>query len=411
MKISVVGSGPAGIYSSLELAKRGHKVILIEKEDRLGGTCVLYGCIPSKAMLNPIHLLAGMEKIGKKDIKINMEELRKLGQESSFRISKGIEYMLEDSGVEVIHGTASLRSGMLNVNNESIQTDYIVLATGTYRERIKGIIYSEDLPYLNKDFNSVILIGGDVGGIEFGWMLRKLGKEVILIDKQSTLLPYLDKDISNAITTYFEKIGIKLYLNRTVKEMKENEVILDNGERLTADVVYMTFGRKPSISGFEEVKHDPFIIVDEYLRTSVSNIFAAGDVIGTHTAHEAMYAGKIAAMNILGYKKKFNKNGIPKVIYIHPTIAYVGKMEGNCIRYNLASLPRAVTEKETDGFLKICVKDDKIVGAQAFMKDAEEVISLISLLIRLNIKISDIKDFVAPHPSYIEAVTELLDKV
>ncbi|QGA53311.1 NAD(P)-binding protein [Sulfolobus sp. E5-1-F] len=410
MKVAVIGSGPAGVYASLELAKSNNKVILVEKEERLGGTCVLYGCIPSKAMLHPIHLASELEKIGKKVI-FDLEELRKLGQEASFRLSKGVEYMLEDNGVEVIHGVASLRSGLLNVNNETIKTDYIVLATGTYREVVKGIIYSEDLPYLNKDFQSVIIVGGDVGGVEFGWMLRKLGKEVVLIDKQPSLLPYLDNEVSSAITNYFSKIGVKLYLNRSVKEMKEKEVVLENGEKLTADVVYMTFGRKPSIQGFEEVNHNPFVIVDEYLRTSVSNIFAAGDIIGTHTAHEAMYAGKIAALNITGGKKVFNKQGIPKVVYTYPTIAYVGNMEGKCIKINLAEVGRAITEKETDGFLKVCVKDDKIVGAQAFMKDAEEVISLISLLIRYNVKVSEIKDYVAPHPSYIEAITELLNRL
>ncbi len=411
MRIGVIGSGPAGVSASLELAKRGHKVTLVEKEERLGGTCVLYGCIPSKAMLNPVHLLTSMEKVGKKDISFSLDELKKLGKEASSRISKGVEYLLEDNGVEVIHGNASLRSGVLNVNNESLKLDYIIIATGTYRERTKGIIYSEDLPYLDKDFNSVILVGGDVGGIEFGWLLRKIGKEVFLVDKQNSLLPYLDRDISSTITNYFSKIGVKLYLGRIVKEMKEKEVILDNGERLTADVVYMTFGRKPSINGFEEIKHNPFVQVDEYLRTSLSNVFAAGDIIGTHTAHEATYAGKIAALNVMGGKNVFNTLGIPKVVYTHPTIAYVGRMEGQCIKYSLSSLGRAIVEKETDGILKICIDNDRIVGAQAFMKDAEEVISLISLMIRFNMRISDIKDFVAPHPSYIEAITEVLSRI
>ncbi|TRM75494.1 pyridine nucleotide-disulfide oxidoreductase, partial [Sulfolobus sp. E5] len=313
--------------------------------------------------------------------------------------------------VEVVHGNASLRSGVLNVNNESLNPDYIIIATGTYRERTRGIIYSEDLPYLDRDFNSVILVGGDVGGIEFGWLLRKIGKEVFLIDKQNSLLPYLDKDISNTITNYFSRIGVKLYLGRIVKEMKENEVILDNGERLTADVVYMTFGRKPSIDGFEEIKHNPFIQVDEYLRTSLSNVFAAGDIIGTHTAHEASYAGKIAALNIVGERKVFNTLGIPKVVYTHPTIAYVGRMEGQCVKFSLSNLGRAIVEKETDGILKICVENDRIVGAQAFMKDAEEVISLISLMIRFNMSVNELKDFVAPHPSYIEAITEVLSRI
>ncbi|AOL16903.1 pyridine nucleotide-disulfide oxidoreductase [Sulfolobus sp. A20] len=411
MRIGVIGSGPAGVSASLELAKRGHKVTLVEKEDRLGGTCVLYGCIPSKAMLNPIHLLTSMEKVGKRDVSFSLDELKKLGKEASSRISKGVEYLLEDNGVEVVHGNASLRSGVLNVNNESLNPDYIIIATGTYRERTRGIIYSEDLPYLDRDFNSVILVGGDVGGIEFGWLLRKIGKEVFLIDKQNSLLPYLDKDISNTITNYFSRIGVKLYLGRIVKEMKENEVILDNGERLTADVVYMTFGRKPSIDGFEEIKHNPFIQVDEYLRTSLSNVFAAGDIIGTHTAHEASYAGKIAALNIVGERKVFNTLGIPKVVYTHPTIAYVGRMEGQCVKFSLSNLGRAIVEKETDGILKICVENDRIVGAQAFMKDAEEVISLISLMIRFNMSVNELKDFVAPHPSYIEAITEVLSRI
>ncbi|WP_338603195.1 NAD(P)/FAD-dependent oxidoreductase [Sulfolobus tengchongensis] len=403
MKVVIVGAGPAGIYAALNLSKHA-KVTLIEREERLGGTCVLYGCIPTKSMLHPLISL-------KQKTEFTLHSLRENAINSINTISKNLEQLLLSHDIEVIHANGFLRSSIVNAGNTSLAADKILITTGTRREKLDGIRFTEDLAYSKDDYNSVIVVGGDVGGIELSWMMRKLGKEVHLIDKNNALLQNVDNTLSEIVTNYLAQMGVKLHLGRSTSKINSNSVVLESGEIISADSVFVTFGRKPNIEGFEEIAHNKYINVDEYLRTQVPNIYAAGDIIGTFTAHEAIYGGIIAARNILGENREFLVEGIPKVIYIHPQIAYVGVMSGKCVTLNTLSLTRTIIEREDEGFLKLCARDDRITGAVAFMPNAEDVISIISILIRYQIPLKDAVNLVLPHPSYLEAVTEALMKL
>lgn len=406
MKVAVIGGGPAGVYAALTLSKHA-KVYLIEKEDKLGGTCVLYGCIPTKSMLSPLIFSSFLSKFGV-NVQFNLNQLREYAINSINTISKGVERLLESNGIEVIHTTGSIRSSVVHAGNEPLNVDNTIISTGTRRERINELKFTEDLAYSNEDYKSVIVIGGDVGGIELSWMMRKLGKEVHLIDRNISLLTNVDDTLSNVVTNYLSQIGIKLHLGKEVSKIGRSSVILSDGESISADAVFLTFGRKPNIEGFEEIPHDKYLYVDEYLRTQVPNVYAAGDIIGTFTAHEAIYGGMIAARNILGYKEEFIVEGVPKVIYIHPQIAYVGVTSGKCVIVNTVSLAKTVVDKEDEGFFKLCVRDNRIVGAVAFMPNAEDVISLISIFIRYQMELKNIMNIVLPHPSYLEVLTEAL---
>ncbi|AWR97059.1 NAD(P)-binding protein [Acidianus sulfidivorans JP7] len=404
MNITIIGSGPAGLYAAIAAHKRA-KVTLIEKNERLGGTCVLYGCIPSKAMIHPLSLSYSLSKL-KKNISFNYYEIQNLAKDSINRLSKGVEYMLESYGVEVIHEEAKIRSGNVNIKNQSISSDAIIVATGTIKPKIEGTLASDDLPYLDKDFNKVTIIGGGAGGVEYAWLLHMAGKEVSIIEKSNYLMPYLDDDMRKAITAHFSKLGIKLYLNSEPKI--ENNKVLLNGKELESDIILYTFGRSPNLDGFEELPHDKWIKVDDRMYTGIGNIYAAGDVTGSFTAHEAIHKGFIAGLNAVGIKKSYNSQAVPKVIYTEPQIAYVGKIEGNCVKVNMAEIGRAVVEKNTDGFVKICEKNGKIVGAEAFSHDAEEIITTVSAMMTFNVNIENALDLVIPHPSYLEAIWEAL---
>jgi dihydrolipoamide dehydrogenase len=408
MRVTIIGGGPAGIYAALELSDKA-KVTLIEKEDKLGGTCVLYGCIPTKSMINPLIFSKFIEKLGNKRVNYDFTELRSLANESLSRISKGIEYTLINNGVEIIHGEGELKGGRVRVRNSEIISDYIIIATGTYREKIEGILYTEDLAYLNNDYKKIIILGGDVGGIELSWLMRVLGKEVILIDKQDSLLHYLDRELREAVTNILKRLGVKIYLGKEVIKINKNKLVLNSNEEIEGDAIFVTFGRRPNLKGFEEVSHNKYILVNEFLQTNMHNIFAAGDVIGTHTAHEAIYAGIIASKNILGQRLSFQKDAIPKVIYMHPQVAYVGSTnEGKCVKIQLAGLTRAIIDRSTEGFFKLCVRDSRIIGAIALMPNAEEVITLVSILMKLNVPLDNLINFILPHPSYLEVITEAL---
>ena len=408
--IIVVGSGPAGIYGAITASALGERVKLIEEKEKLGGTCVLYGCIPSKAMLHPLSIKYSLERLGK-NIDFTYEELEKLAQDAINRLSKGVEYMLESAGVEVIHGKAVLKGKEIEVSGQTYSPDKILIATGTLKPELKGTIASDDLPYLDKDFKKVVVIGGGVGGVEYAWLLHKVGKEVHIVEKEPLLLSKHDQDLRVSVTNHFKRIGIKLHLNVEAK-IEEGKVKLSNGEEIQADVILMSFGRKPNIEGFESVPHKYFIDVNEYMETQIKDIYAAGDVTGSFTAHEAIHKGYIAGLNMKGIRKAYNSYAVPKVIYTSPQIAYVGRTDqGKCVKVEMASLARAIAEKETEGFVKICESEGKVIGAVAFSERAEEIISLIALAMKLNANIDDLLDFQYPHPSYLEIIWEALRKI
>lgn len=404
MNIVIIGSGPAGIYAALAASKKA-KVKLIEKNEKLGGTCVLYGCIPSKAMIHPLTLADSLGKL-KKNITFDFSELQQIAKEVVNRVSKGVEYTLESHGVEVIHSTAELRGGKVNVDGESIDSDGVIVATGTLKPQIPGTIASDDLPFLDKQFKKVTVIGGGAGGVEYAWLLHMAKKDVTIIEKSSYLMSYLDDDMRKAVTSFFSKKGIKIVLNAEAK-ITNGKVIL-NDKEIESDVILYTFGRLPNLKGFEELPHEKWVKVNERMHTGIGNIYAAGDITGTFTAHEAIHQGFVAGLNSIGIKKSYNSNAIPKVIYTEPQIAYVGKTEGNCIKINMVEITRAVAEKNTEGFLKLCEQNGKIIGAEAFSHEAEEIITTIASLMTYNINIENALDLIEPHPSYLEVIWEAL---
>ncbi|WOE50073.1 FAD-dependent oxidoreductase [Sulfuracidifex metallicus] len=410
--IVVLGGGPAGIYASIEAAKRDAKVTLIEKEERIGGTCTLYGCVPTKSMLYPARIIDSLEKLGGKG-EISMTSIQALARGSVERISKGIESTLESLGVNIIHERAYIRSGNVIVRNETLPSDSVIISTGTERDKENDMIYSEDLHEVDLSFKTVGIVGGDVGGLEAAWLLHTLGKEVYMIDKNSFLMSYLDDDMRKAITSYFKRIGIKLVLNTEVKSIEKKEKFLlklSDNETLSVDRVLKSFGRHPAIEGID-VPKNRYIRVDDYLRTEVNGIFAAGDVIGTHTAHSAIYAGKIAGANAVGERKEFNREAIPHVVYTRPEIAYTGLMEGKCVKVQAGSNGRNIIERETFGFLKLCSEGKRLVSAEAFMEGAEDVIATASLMIRLHLNLDQIQDFIPPHPSKLELLKDAVEEL
>jgi dihydrolipoamide dehydrogenase len=394
----VIGSGPAGLYAALTLAKES-KVVLIEKEERLGGTCVLYGCIPGKAMLKAAKLTAESERLGK-PLSFAFAEAQSLARRATDLVSKGEEYILQDAGVEVVHGQARITVGSIQVNGQTLEVDGIVVATGT--KRPEGTA-SDDLPYMN-DFHRIAIIGGGVGGVEYAWLLKRLGKEVHVYEVENLLLPKHDPDLRRAVTSHFQKLGVKLHLGSAVKVEGKRVIVGDKAEEF--DFVLFSFGRKPNVEGIElPTDSRGFIKVDEYMYTGIGRIYAAGDVTGSYTAHEAMRKGIVAAVNLLGSRVKYNGEAVPKVIYTHPQVAYFGDTSGGeCVRVNVASLPRAVAERESEGFVKVCFKDGKLAGAVAFSPEGEAVVTLASAL--RGKTAHEILLEQVPHPSYLEAVWE-----
>ena len=397
VKFVVIGSGPAGLYASLVLATRG-EVTLVEKAERLGGTCVNFGCVPGKAMIRPLALSYWLSRFNRK-VDFDLEELQRLAKEASSRVSKGEEYLLEDAGVKVVHGVAKVKSGTVEVNGQTLAADGVVVATGLKRPEA---VSSDDLPEL-KGLKKVALIGGGVGGVEYGWLLKVAGKEVHIYESGPYLLPRTDRDLSVAVTNHFRKLGVKLHLN--VQARVEGNSVITNEGREEFDAVIWTFGRRPNVDGIELPLDDRgFIKVDERMYTGVGNVYAAGDVTGSFTAHEAMRKGVVAGLNLIGIRTTYSGLNVPEVIYTEPQIARFGKTEGECVRVDMASLTRGVADKATEGFVKLCFEEGKLVGALAFSHRAEEIVTLASAMAGKTIE--EIVSSQMPHPSYVEAVWE-----
>ncbi|BCS91702.1 NAD(P)/FAD-dependent oxidoreductase [Metallosphaera javensis (ex Sakai et al. 2022)] len=408
MKLTVVGSGPAGLYSALTASEQGAKVTLVDRSERLGGTCVLFGCIPSKAMMSPLFLSYAARKYGK-SVEFSYSELEDLARSVVQRVSKGVEYMLESAGVEVVRGEAELHSGKVQVGGQSLESDAVVVATGTEKPNIPGTIASDDLHFLDRGFNSVLLIGGGVGGVEYGWLLHLAGKKVTIVEREDQLLPGHDRDLRVSVTSHFKRLGIDVRTNSTA-EISERVKI--NGQPGDFDLVVFTFGRKPAVKGFEDLVGNKWISVNEYMETKVNRVYAAGDVTGTFTAHEAIHKGIVAGLNATGLRRRYRGDAVPKVLYTHPEIAYVGATEGKCVKLSMTEVVRAVAEKSTEGFIKVCVNEDGTLrGGVAFSERAEDIISMLALLMQLHVNVQDARELMVPHPSYLEGLWEALRRL
>ncbi|QKQ99642.1 NAD(P)/FAD-dependent oxidoreductase [Metallosphaera tengchongensis] len=409
MKVVVVGSGPSGLYAALTASQRGSKVTLVEKSDKLGGTCVLFGCIPSKAMMAPLGASYFLSKYDKK-VDISFHELQEGMRTVVNRVSKGVEYMLESSGVEVVHGEARLNGGKVEVNGQTLEQDTAVIAPGMEKPEVPGTISSDDLHYITKDFTSVLLVGGGVGGVEYGWLLHMAGKKVTIVERENLLLPGHDKDLRSGVTSMLKRMGLEVLTNSNV-QIDSNDLKI-NGERVDYDLVVYTFGRKVRAKGFETLMKGKWLEVDQYMRTGLPNVYASGDATGSFTAHEAIHKGIAAGANASGDRRMYNGTAVPKVLYTHPEIAYVGNTEGTCVKLSMAEVVRAVAEKATEGFVKICKNDEGYInGGVALSERAEDMITVVSLLMRLNVRLSQAKDLMFPHPSYLEGIWEALRRL
>ena len=449
----VIGSGPGGYVASIVASQKGMKVATIEKRERLGGTCLNVGCIPSKAMLhaseqyeNTIKSNGMMEwGINCKDVSLDLSKLLKRKSNIVEDLTKGIGFLFGKNKISKFTGTARIISSKeIEINNngkiEIINTDKVIIATGSEASVLpnikideESIVTSTGALELKKVPKKLIVIGGGVIGLEMGTIWRRLGAEVEIIEFLPRILPGMDNEIAEKFMKILQKQGIKFKLNHSVETTKKvkNKVILTvknvengNSEELDADVVLVAVGRKPNTNGLGldklnlEMDKYGFINTNDKFETSISDIYAIGDVIkGPMLAHKAEEDGVAAVEFINGEVGHVDYNLVPGIIYTSPEVAVIGQTEENLkdqgLEYNKGVFPMSANSRakaigHTDGMVKILSdkSTDKILGAHIIGHEAGTVIHELSVAMGFGASSEDVARICHGHPTVNEAIKE-----
>ena len=447
-----VGGGPAGYVGALRSAQLGQSVAVVEREG-LGGTCVLWGCIPAKALLEAASIAAKVAKgaefgVKAENVTLDYGVAMKRSRSVSAQNSKGVEFLFKKNKITWIRGTGALGAGktvtVTTADGKSethTATKAVVIATGS---RVRGlpqiglelnkttILSSDEALVLEKAPKSMAVIGAGAVGCEFADVFTAFGSKVTILEVLPRLLPIEDEDCSVELAKAFKKRGIEVITGAklgTVKATKTGVTVpvetAGEKKEMTFDVVLVAAGRAPNveIAGLKELgiqlTERGFIKVNEKLETTAKGIYAIGDVAGPPMlAHKGSREGHVVADIIAGHKHHpVNYGNIPSATYCHPEVASIGLTEAQCkekgLKYKVGKFPfsangRARTSGETEGFVKI-IKDEKfgeILGAHIIGAHATELIHEIAVARENEFTVEEIDLAIHAHPTLSEAIAE-----
>ena len=439
--VVVIGGGPGGYVAALRAAQLGAKTAVVEK-DRVGGTCLVRGCIPTKALLqsSELYTLAkGGAPFGLVADKIDFDwpaaQKRKSGVVD--QLVKGVEGLFKAGGVTLVRGSASLGgNGVVDVSGDRLQAKDIIIATGSAIARIplKGAehtIDSDQILELKEIPARLAVIGGGVVGMEFAAMFAALGSKVTVFEMLPQILPMVDADLVAAYAKHLAGIGGEIHTSAKVEEVVKGKGGLQvrfssggEGGSIDADQVLLAVGRVPYTQGLEAekagVKLDRGrVVVDEHLHTSADGVWAIGDVIGgIMLAHVASYEGLVAVDNIVGHANRTpDYHAAPNCVYTEPEIAHVGlgekeaKEKGLDVKigkFPFAASGRALTLGQSEGFVKVIsdASSGKLLGAHIVGPRATDLIAEATLAIQNGLTLEQIDLTIHAHPTLPESLME-----
>ncbi|MDP8234392.1 MAG: dihydrolipoyl dehydrogenase [Candidatus Saelkia tenebricola] len=443
--LAIIGAGSGGYTAALLASQKGLKVLLAE-ENNLGGVCLNSGCIPTKFLLHKSGVFSSIKDVNNYGIEIEGLNIdyRKLKEKKDDLVSSlrgGVEFLLRKRGVEVVKARAKIVSQnelLLKYEDKekTVRSDNIIIATGSSPLELKGmefdhsgVMSSESILNLESLPESLLIVGGGVVGVEFATHFAHLGVKVYLIEAMSGILPKQDKEISNILKKALIRIGVEIHTSTKVQKIEKNDgsihVALENGLTLNPEKILVAVSRAANIEGLWQnvdinIEHG-FIKVNSNMRTNIKNIYAIGDVLGGFMlAHSASYEAKVSVSNILGQEKLSDYSSIPICIYTSPEIATVGLSEEEAKRrgiivkiakFPFIALGKARAVSKTDGFVKL-IADSKgkvLLGANLVGPSVTEIVSELTLAIRLKIPCSELLEVIHPHPTISEAIQEALE--
>lgn len=441
----VIGGGPGGYVAAIRAAQLGANVCVIER-DKLGGTCLNRGCIPTKALYRNAEIINTLRNIDEFGISINgfdidIEKIHSRKQCVIDQLVGGVAQLLKANNVEVINGNAVFKDENTVVISQEdgscreLSAENIIIATGSAPAvppiegaDEEGIYTSEDILNFESIPGSLAVIGGGVVGMELACVFNAMGTKVSVVEFMPNILGPTDSDITKRLTVSFKKKGIDINLSTKVTRIEKTSdgyIVYGEGKKgevkIEAEKVLISAGRVPVVNGLNlEAAGIDFdrkgIKVDSYCETNVKGIYAVGDVNGKiMLAHAASHQGVLAAEKIMGIDSAALNHIVPSCIFVFPEVASVGITEDEAKKQGLdykvskfmfGANGKALALGEGEGFIKVIAIDDSIVGVHIMGPHASDLIHEGTLAIANNIKVDQIKNTIHAHPTLSEAFAE-----
>ena len=442
----VIGGGPGGYVAAIRAGQLGKKVACVEME-RAGGTCLNWGCIPTKALLKNAHLYHQLKHdaatfgLSFDNLQYDWTKVIGRSRKVSGKLAGGIEFLFKKNKVDYVKGFGSIKgSNQVEVKKadgsaEILDTKNVIIATGAKSRPLPGldingttVISSKEAMILATQPKSMVIIGAGAIGVEFAYIYNAFDTEVTLIEMMPNLLPVEDDEISETITKIYKKAGIKCLTNTKVTATKDNgssvTITVENADgtqEITADTCLVAIGVAPVLPGGEQAKLTDrgWIEIDDRYQTSIPDVYAIGDISGppwlAHTASfEAMQC--VEGRFVEGHQVR-QVDVFPGCTYSYPEVASVGKTEralkAEGIDYKVGKFPyqalgKAQASGETEGFAKLLFGKEhgEVLGAHIIGENATDLIAEMGLAVTMEATIDDIHATIHAHPTLAEAIHE-----
>lgn len=440
--VAVIGGGPAGYVAAIRAAQLGGSVVLFEK-DVLGGTCLNRGCIPTKTYLKTgevIHAIKSASERGIRnhpDAEVDMEKVVSHKNKIVNQLTGGVASLLKSNGVTVIYGTAVL-SSMQHIlcEGNTYEAKSIILCGGSVSGQIpiKGIsnpkvMSSTEVLKLTELPKRLAVIGGGVIGCEMASAFQSFGSQVTILEAMDCLIPMMDQELAKSLEKDLKQQGISIQLSKKITAIIDEGssvcICCEDGTRLEADIILLSVGRKADLECLGALKDQILveggkIVADEYMRTNLPNLYAAGDINGRlMLAHAAFKMGETAAENAMGHDARCRLDFVPSCVYTLSQVASVGLTEDAAAkkfgrdaisvgRFPLIANGRALAGGESQGYVKVVVhkKYSELCGVHIFGAHAAEMIAEPAALMAAEITAFEAANIIHAHPSFSEAFME-----
>ena len=420
----IIGAGWAGFNAALKAKDSGLRVCLLESGS-IGGTCLNRGCVPTKALIASAKIYSLTKKSSNFGIdldnpRFNFTKIQERKNKLVWDLAQGMQSRLKD--IDFIKSSARIISANeIKIDERTLSAKFMLISTGSRPVELPQlkfdglrIMSSDDILMLTSLPRSLLIIGGGVIGCEFASLFSTLGVEVSILEKLPMLLPGEDKEVARKIEVAFKKKGVKVYTNTDLSSVDLN----------VYEKILVCVGREPNISGLglEELGiklNKGCIAVDDYLKTNLANIYAAGDCTGkVMLAHYAAYQGIAAVENMTsGNKNKVDNSVVPACVFCDPEIASVGLSEEKAIaaglpvklfKFDFRASAMARIIDEAEGFIKIVVNQatEEVIGGCIIGPKATELISILTMAVSLRLKVSQVRSVIFAHPTLSESLRE-----